>query len=241
MALVIKNPLVKKLQHFFYPSLIDPDEKFKAIIDRYCQATWTVLDLGAGKGKLFAHGLKGHVAKVIGVDLDKGISENECIDEYHVNDILTMPFITNESIDCVVCRYVLEHVANIPQLVQEIERILKPGGVFIFLTPNRWHYFFLISQGSPQWFHQWLNTKRGIEEDDTFPTYYRMNSIRQIRRVLKGSRLRVREIEMVESDPRYLVFNPLMYLAGVAYERIVNGCKLLQGWRINIVGVVEKK
>ncbi|HHP7245728.1 MAG TPA: bifunctional 2-polyprenyl-6-hydroxyphenol methylase/3-demethylubiquinol 3-O-methyltransferase UbiG [Elainellaceae cyanobacterium] len=43
----------------------------------------------------------------------------------------------DQRFDGVVCVDVLEHVANVPQTLREIERVLKPGGFFWFDTINR--------------------------------------------------------------------------------------------------------
>jgi len=43
----------------------------------------------------------------------------------------------NASYDVVFCCDVLEHVRNLPKVIREIARVLKPGGVFIFDTLNR--------------------------------------------------------------------------------------------------------
>lgn len=47
-----------------------------------------------------------------------------------------IPF-SNSVFDIVTCVDVLEHVANLPQTVSEIYRVLKPNGLFLFDTINR--------------------------------------------------------------------------------------------------------
>jgi 2-polyprenyl-6-hydroxyphenyl methylase / 3-demethylubiquinone-9 3-methyltransferase len=44
---------------------------------------------------------------------------------------------TNGEFDVVFCCDVLEHVRDLPKVIAEIARVLKPGGVFIFDTLNR--------------------------------------------------------------------------------------------------------
>ncbi|MBV6443030.1 MAG: 3-demethylubiquinone-9 3-O-methyltransferase [Haliscomenobacteraceae bacterium CHB4] len=41
------------------------------------------------------------------------------------------------SFDCVFCCDVLEHVRDLPKVISEIARVLKPGGVFFYDTLNR--------------------------------------------------------------------------------------------------------
>jgi SAM-dependent methyltransferase len=238
--LQIRNRFVQRLRSFFYPHSIESDEPFLKQIKKAIGPTSIVVDLGAGKGELFKHDLKGSVAKVIGVDLDEGVRLNPLLDEWHVGPIDEMRYFASNSIDCIFSRYVVEHVQEPGKLIAEIERVLKPGGRFIFLTPNRWHYFFVLSKITPEWFHQWVNVKRGIAVADTFRTYYRMNSVCQIQRLAGKGTVKVEDIVMIETDPRYLIFEPLSYLGAVAYERIVNATGLLRRFRINIVCTLLK-
>lgn len=50
---------------------------------------------------------------------------------------LQLPF-RDASYDAVLCTQVLEHVPNPGRLLQEIARLLKPGGVLILTTPQTW-------------------------------------------------------------------------------------------------------
>lgn len=47
-----------------------------------------------------------------------------------------IPF-PDQSFDCVFCCDVLEHVRDLPKVISEISRVLKPNGVFIYDTLNR--------------------------------------------------------------------------------------------------------
>ena len=61
----------------------------------------------------------------------------------------------------------------------EIERILKPGGWFCARTPNKWGYISLGANLIPNSLHvrflKFLQPDR--QEEDVFPTRYRMNTI----------------------------------------------------------------
>jgi 2-polyprenyl-6-hydroxyphenyl methylase / 3-demethylubiquinone-9 3-methyltransferase len=48
----------------------------------------------------------------------------------------SLPF-HDDSFDIVFCCDVLEHVKDLPEVISEISRVLKPGGVFIYDTFNR--------------------------------------------------------------------------------------------------------
>lgn len=54
-------------------------------------------------------------------------------------DISRMPSIANQSYDCVIACDVLEHVADDKAALQEIKRVLKPGGCCILTVPQKDH------------------------------------------------------------------------------------------------------
>ena len=64
-------------------------------------------------------------AKASGLDIryEKGTGEN-------------LPY-ADHSFDFVFCCDVLEHVQDLPKVISEISRVLKPGGVFVYDTLNR--------------------------------------------------------------------------------------------------------
>lgn len=54
-----------------------------------------------------------------------------------VIDVRDMRCLANESLDCVFCSGVLEHVDHVFKAVLEIHRVLKPGGVLLLGLPFR--------------------------------------------------------------------------------------------------------
>jgi 2-polyprenyl-6-hydroxyphenyl methylase/3-demethylubiquinone-9 3-methyltransferase len=56
--------------------------------------------------------------------------------DYQLGTAENLPFDT-QCFDAVVCVDVLEHIADLAQTIQEIHRVLKPGGFFFFDTINR--------------------------------------------------------------------------------------------------------
>lgn len=104
----------------------------------------SVLDIGSGYGgACIAFGEAG--AKVIGVDpfphRVKGASIRASLDygQKRTHFILApgeeLPF-ASESFDIIVCEDVMEHVVSHSQVLREIARTLKPGGVLYLQFPN---------------------------------------------------------------------------------------------------------
>ncbi|MFZ2657896.1 MAG: class I SAM-dependent methyltransferase [Victivallales bacterium] len=181
-----------------------------------------LLDLGAGAGIIGYMNFKGVAKKVIGVDLDERVKINPSLDEAHVSSIESMPFIPDQSCDVVVCNNVFEHIAEPEKVFTEVGRILKKGGLFIAKTPNKYHYVPIIASLTPVRFHKYINKKRGRNDNDTFPTLYKLNTENDQRRTAEKTGFELLEIEHIEGRPEYLRINPLTYIVGIAYERIVN-------------------
>lgn len=54
---------------------------------------------------------------------------------FHQGSVMEMP-LANESFDNVVAMEVFEHIDNVDKGLDEVHRILKPGGVFVMSTPD---------------------------------------------------------------------------------------------------------
>ena len=198
-----------------------------------------ILDLGAGSGIVEQMNFRGLVSRVSGVDRDPRVKINPYLDEGVVSDLAAIPY-PNNSFDLVFCDNVFEHLQNPILVLKEVNRILKPGGIFIFKTPNKFHYMPIISKLTPHIFHQLFNLLRGRESIDTFPTMYRANSKRDIVDLARLSKFEVIRLERIEGRPEYLRITVITYLIGMLYERIVNSTKLFSIFRILIIGTMRK-
>jgi len=130
-----KNFLVHILvDHFkIYPAYIN---KFKPL------SGCTILELGCGSGGSLPW-YESYGATVVGVEIEprlakmtnsriKALKNSFCVqaDGYHP------PFL-DRTFDVCVCSHILEHVENPHELIKEIYRILKVGGVALIEFPNR--------------------------------------------------------------------------------------------------------
>jgi ubiquinone/menaquinone biosynthesis C-methylase UbiE len=233
--------LTRWLDERLYPDYADnwDDERLREAAFKYIRPDMTLLDLGAGAGRIKQMNFRGLVSRVAGIDPDPRVRQNPHLDEAVEGFADNLPFASN-SFDIVICDNVLEHL-NEPELVlREVARVLKPGGVFLAKTPNRTHYMSLIARFTPTAFHRYVNRLRGRPVEDTFPTRYRINSAAAIRHYAERSGFRVEAIQLIEGRPEYLRFNTLAYLAGWLYELAVNSTELLARFRIVLLIVLRK-
>jgi SAM-dependent methyltransferase len=100
-----------------------------------------LLDIGSSTGIIDDY-LAGHFQKVIGIDIDSP-AVAFAQQNFHrpnlvfaVGDSLNLAF-SDKSFDLVLCAQVYEHVPDAIKLMQEIFRVLKPGGTCYFAAGNR--------------------------------------------------------------------------------------------------------
>jgi SAM-dependent methyltransferase len=91
-----------------------------------------VLDLGCGVGHSY-HLLAPR--ETVGVDLDAGALAGQQR-ETVVADMRALPF-ADATFSSVISVQSLEHVPDPQRVLAEVVRVLEPGGVAVFVTPNR--------------------------------------------------------------------------------------------------------
>lgn len=225
----------------FYPNFTNnwDDDLFRFEILKRIKINNRILDLGAGAGIVDAMHFRGLVTKVCGIDLDKRVLNNPHLDEAHISPAESIPY-PDATFDLVLANNVMEHIENPERVLREIFRVLKPHGYLCFKTPNKWHYMPTIARLTPLRFHQFINKIRGRDTDDTFPTYYRLNSTGTIRKMALRTGFHIESLQLIEGRPEYLRMSNLTYLLGLLYERIVNGHSFFNFLRILTIACLQK-
>lgn len=216
------------------------DDLFRKMLLAKMKPSFSCLDYGAGRGNVQQMNFKGIAKFVAGVDPDEELFKNQYLDEAkQLNTNNNIPY-DDETFDLVYSDNVMEHIQNPKIVFQEIYRVLKPGGLFISKTPNKWHYMPIIARLTPIWFHKFYNQLRGRQSFDTFPTLYKLNSKGAISKYAPAPGFVIRRIEFVEGRPEYLRLTAFTYLLGFMYERIVNATEILAAFRSVMITELEK-
>ena len=193
-----------------------------------------VLDVGAGGG-LFSASLAAAGFEVIGVDASRPSllaarrhtvrADDPEAPSYVAGNAMMLPF-ADRSVHAVVCSEVLEHVPSPATLIEEVARVLRPGGVFCFDTPNRTWYarIGLISVAENiGW------APRGTHDFKHFLTPPEVHGH------LSGAGLSLRDLRGFS-----LRRNPLSAFVGYLRRRDIGGFRLSTDMRFVITGYAEK-
>ncbi|MBZ5552574.1 MAG: class I SAM-dependent methyltransferase [Acidobacteriia bacterium] len=220
---------------------IDGTEEFHNLCTRVIPRGGKILEIGAGPNNPTSQFLS-ILGELHGLDPDPTVHENMALKSARLLTGNEFPFET-ASFDACVSNYVLEHVQNPASHLREVGRVLRSLGVYVFRTPNRFHYVSLVSSMTPHWVHDSVanrlrNCPAGAH--DPYPTFYRMNSQGAVRRLAAGAGFNVDLLRMVEKEPSYGMSSRVLFLAFMTYERVVNSMNLAAGLRANIFGVLRK-
>ena len=238
------SKLTKYLDTKFYNEYSDnwDDTLFRSVILDHIRENHVCLDYGCGRGNVKQMNFIGQAKFIAGVDPDSEVFNNKFINEAKILNIETNVIdYPNDTFDIVFSDNVMEHIKDSDAVLTEINRVLKPGGILLFKTPNKYHYMPLIARFTPTWFHRYYNKLRGRESVDTFPTIYQLNTKTDIKRFSDNTGFRVDNITLIEGRPEYLRLTFLTYLFGLAYERFVNSSASLELFRCVIIAKLEKK
>lgn len=215
------------------------DRLLREAVLREIGPTQDLLDLGAGAGIVPEMNFKGLARRVCGVDPDPRVVENPFLDEGREGMGESIPY-PDASFDVVVSDNVLEHLDNPVEVFREVHRVLRPGGIFLAKTPNRWHYVAIGASLTPHSFHRKFNEGRGRKSVDTFPTRYRANSRGQLDAIADAVGFEVASVDFYEGRPEYLRRWGALYLLGAAYELLVNSTRLLGPFRVILIAKLRK-
>jgi ubiquinone/menaquinone biosynthesis C-methylase UbiE len=222
-----------KHEEFFHKHMINP-----AILDLLGDvAGKTVLDVACGEGHLsrkLAEVAKGNI-QITGVDASealiqiatqrtKAFSFSDCI-QFQVGDASRLDQVPPKTYDSAICNMALMFIKRYEDVVQQVARALKPGGIFVFsllhpcfLTPGS-DWIMDNSDGTGEakrigWktdnYHLRLAARDVMFVCDTQETYYFCRTLEDYVRTLRNNGLVLTDIReplppkaMMERKPEF--------------------------------------
>lgn len=206
------------------------------------------LDLGCGwrllrewlpRGEADQLELSRRARCIVGIDaVAADVEQNPYVHTKVVGDLFNLPF-EDCTFELATAQMVVEHLEHPVPFLREVRRVLKPGGVFVFLTPNYLNYQVLTAALIPDVLKKriiWYLEQR--EETDVFKTYYRMNTERRVRATAKESGMIVHDIRMMHQAWELARIPPLHAIERVLFR--VLDCEAFSGYRPEILGTLAR-
>lgn len=209
-----------RLRRRITPGLRNAQYAYFNKLDSLLQKEDRWLDLGCGR-RITPAWLRDRAARedefvqraseVVGIDPDENaIAENLLPIRKHQGFADDVPE-PDSAFDLITANMVFEHMDSPDAVLCESTRLLKPGGLLLFHTPNVWYPITLLAACVPGVLRNrvtaWLE-KRPAKE--IYPTHYRLNSERAIRRAAYHAGLNVESILQTADSPETVRLGPFV-------------------------------
>jgi SAM-dependent methyltransferase len=199
------------------------------------------LDIGCGTGISEEEGVnaeylrafRAHVDELWGVEPDESVTPTHGLIDHFQHATLEAAKLPENYFDIAYSYFVMEHVENPALFLQHVFRCLRPGGVYIFITPNGRHYFTKIAKflKAVHLDELILRLVRGKSVAGYhYPVQYRVNTPRQIDRLASEQKFERPEYAFIErGGPRPYFRGPFLviYFTLVWKRRIYRSSKVL--------------
>ena len=204
------------IQRHVLPGLRYSQFLYQEMLERLTHGDSHWLDLGCGhrmlaKGRLSQEKeLVGRARRVVGIDYDlPSLRQHQSISELVRGSVDQLPF-KEQRFDLVSANMVVEHLAAPVEQFREIRRVLRPGGRFVFHTPNRRGYTVRMARLVPEGLKSRLvRLIEGRAAADVFPTFYRANTTADVAEAARQAGLVVEDIRLVATAPEFAALPPV--------------------------------
>jgi ubiquinone/menaquinone biosynthesis C-methylase UbiE len=235
-----------KMQRVLVPKLKDCQYIYEEVLNAVVKDDIKWLDLGCGHQVLppwrfdQEKKLVERAGMLVGIDADlPSVEKHRSVHLRLVGNISALPF-RDCTFDLITANMVVEHLDNPVQQFQEVSRVLKPGGVFVFHTPNAGGYSTMLARILPEGVKlSLIRVLQGRPSADVFRTYYRANTEADIVRLAGVAGFDPLEIRLVASSAELAVIPPLAFLELLWIKLLLS--KAFRRLRTNLIVTLAKQ
>ncbi len=231
------NPRRRLRHNYFLPA-----DWYEATVANAVTQGCDWLDVGGGSSPFpdnpkLAEQLAARAGRFVGVDPSANVFDNPYTREKH--QAFIEDYTAPAPFDLATLRMVAEHVTDPAAVIGALARLLRPGGRAIIFTVDLWSPITVVSRAVPFDLHHPVKKFLwGGEEKDTFPTAYRMNTRRKLKKLFARDGFREAEFAWVDDCSalsRFPRLNTLELLARTALRKVA-----MRYPECNLLGVYER-
>jgi len=238
-----KKTLSERLKERWFDDADHPYCHFEREIERQLEPQHVLLEVGCGRRAELVRRFAGRAADLVGLDLvapDQDVAAGLAGGTVRlVRGDVAATGLPDASVDLMISRALMEHVREPQPVFDEVRRVLKPGGKYVFLAPNLCDYGALLAKLVPNRLHPTIvRWTEGRDARDTFPAWFRCNTRRALRRLCARSGLELASLRYLGQYPAYFLFNPLLFTLASAYEKLISRFEalgFLRGWILVVI------
>ena len=228
----MRSRRIARIRERFYPqdSWIHPLDAFRDLIEQRSTKESVILDIGCGRSARMLRSLAPRFGLAIGIDPEA--------QQYREGNMIIMSGsayelpLRTQSVDIVVTVNVVEHLEHPKRAFDECNRVLRPNGHMLVITPNRLFPPLWVGQILPHRARQKiLRLLFNRREETVFPAYYRANTSRRLVDLLRESGFEVIGTEHLSHIPVYFRFSWLSYYVWALFDRHCLQRESLSGFR----------
>jgi len=224
--------LAERLKRRYFGRDEHPYRTFERRVEAIIRPEMTLLDAGCGYTAPVLQKFRGQARRLVGIDVVDFKGSLAGIELYRRD--LSDTGLAPASVDIIMARSVIEHIAAPAAVLGEFARILKPGGRLVFLTANLYDYVSLIARIVPNRLHPWIVAHtEGRAEEDVFPIQYKLNTRRAVSHFSSQCGFEVASFCYLGQYPGYFMFNGPLFLLATGYEKLISRFSWLhwlRGW-----------
>lgn len=207
------------------------------------EADW--LDVGCGHHLLPQWRLEeekklfGRARSVVGLDFDfPSLIKHKTVSRKVQGTADSLPF-KSDYFDVATANMVVEHLDDPRVQFAEINRVLKPGGIFVFHTVNETGYFAAMRKFTPNALVKKLaRLLDGRPSGDVFEVHYKANREEQIEQLARETNFRLETVKLISSDAVFALVPPLAAIELLWIKLLMR--RSMRRWRTNIIVVLRK-
>jgi 2-polyprenyl-3-methyl-5-hydroxy-6-metoxy-1,4-benzoquinol methylase len=227
------------------PGLEYSQHRYDQHLRRWIPEGVTWLDVGCGRRLLpewraeVEKLLLARAESLVGIDLDFGsLKDNVTADLCVLSAVGALPF-RDSTFDVVTANMVVEHLEDPASSFTEVARVLKPGGLFLFHTPNVEAFPTTIARLLPDAIKTPMaRILDSRDSEDVFHTFYRCNTEEAIHRAAAAAGFAVAELSFVSSTALFSVVPPLAFVELFWLRAIQRDSR--KRLRSNLIAVLRK-